>query len=108
MNLYVENQNSTLIIGIKVKTNAKEQQIRGSIVIDGMEYIKIDVKSAPENGKANSEIIKFLASILKINMNKIQIFKGGSGSLKLIKLHDITFQSIELLKNLKQKSDYAK
>lgn len=108
MNLYVENKNSPLIIGVKVKTNAKEQQIRGSIVIDGMEYIRLDVKSAPENGKANSEIIKFLASILKINMKKIEIFKGSSSSLKLIKLHDINLQSMERLNKLKQNSDYVK
>ena len=52
----------------------------------GLETIKIRIKAAPEKGKANVELIKFLAKELKIRKDQISIISGKTEQLKLLKV----------------------
>jgi len=56
--------------------------------IDGDEVLtyKIRVKSAPEKGKANAELIKFLAKEFSVPKENIEIISGKADRIKLIRI----------------------
>lgn len=47
---------------------------------------KIAVAAAPEKGKANTELIKFLACEFEVSKNQIMIISGAGERTKLIKI----------------------
>lgn len=53
---------------------------------DGEQTIKIRIKAAPEKGKANVELINFLAKELNIDKSQISILSGKTQQIKLIKI----------------------
>lgn len=53
---------------------------------DGEETIKIRIKAAPEKGKANAELIKFLSKEFGVPQATISIISGKGERLKLIKI----------------------
>lgn len=48
--------------------------------------IKIDVAASPVKGKANQELIKFLAKEFEINKNNVKIISGFKDRVKLISI----------------------
>jgi hypothetical protein len=68
---------------IKVNTNSNKSEI-GQILSDGT--IKVNVKSVPEKGKANLEVIKILAKHYQVSTDQIKIISGQTSSIKLIKI----------------------
>lgn len=71
-----------------VPSSGKQQFVR-----DKSGTIKCFLKSPPEGGKANAELIKFVSSLSKIPQNDIAIISGQTARKKLIKI--ITNQSLE-------------
>lgn len=47
---------------------------------------KIAIAAAPEKGKANKELIKFLASELKVLKDRLVIISGAGDRAKLVKI----------------------
>ena len=58
--------------------------------------LKIKIKSPPEDGKANLELVSFLALILKIPKNKMTLIKGESSRQKCL-LVELSVYEIELM-----------
>jgi uncharacterized protein (TIGR00251 family) len=56
-------------------------------VLDGM--LKIKVTSAPEKGKANQGLIKFLARVLGVKKNSIRIISGQTSQIKQVQVSGI-------------------
>jgi uncharacterized protein (TIGR00251 family) len=50
------------------------------------ETIKIRIKAAPEKGRANAELIKFLSQELNIEKSSISIISGKTDQVKLLKI----------------------
>jgi len=48
--------------------------------------IKIRIKAVPEKGKANQELIKFIAKELNISKTQTSIISGQNDRLKLLKI----------------------
>jgi len=72
---------------IKVIPNSSNNEIKEIMTDDsGEETIKIKIKAAPEKGKANTELIKFLSKELDIKRSKISIISGKTDRIKLIKI----------------------
>jgi len=71
---------------IKVNPNSSKTEVRE--IMDG-ETIKINIKAIPEKGKANIEIIRFLAKEFKVNKGSIKIINGAGSRIKLIKIKSI-------------------
>ena len=67
-------------ISVKVKTRAKKEGVEE--LIPG-EFI-VSVKTAPEKGKANKRVIKFLAEHFKIAKSDIEIISGLTSKRKTI------------------------
>ena len=73
-------------IEIKVLPNLGKQKI----ILDKNNCIKIYLKSAPEKGYANRELIKFLSKKLGITKNDIEILQGRSSRKKLLEIHGLS------------------
>jgi len=84
-----------LVIEVKVVPGCKTQ----SFVLDKQGIIKCTLKSQPEKGKANEELVKFLSKTLHIAQQDIKIMSGHTGRKKLIKIDvdDLTLQKFYML-----------
>lgn len=72
-----------IIITIKVKPNAGKQ----AITLDKTGNIVCLIKSPPEDGKANHELIKLLSKKLEIPQLDIIILQGAISRTKTIKIN---------------------
>ena len=71
---------------LKVRAGAKQSSVDGWIIINDKEYLKLSIKSPPEKGKANKEIIKYLAEELAIPKSDIEITSGKTSQFKVVNL----------------------
>ena len=76
-------QNGQIYLRVKARPNAAETFFR-EIMAD--ETIKIDLAAAPSKGKANQELIKFLAEQFAVNKNNVKIISGTGDRVKLVKI----------------------
>lgn len=74
-----------LVLRVRLTPNSSSCLLRG-IFIDasGEEYLKINVVSVPEKGKANAELLKFLAAKLKLPKADFEIISGETDRYKKI------------------------
>ena len=73
---------------VRLTPNSSSCGIRGIFVdADGLEYLKINVVAVPEKGKANRELIKFLAGRLKLPKSEIRIAGGETDRWDLPNRH---------------------
>ena len=75
------SQKKELIIKAKITPKSGRREIAGALA-DGT--IKIKLKSAPEQGKANEELIELLAEVLQIPKRNMAIIHGHTSPLKKI------------------------
>ena len=66
---------------VVVKANASKNEVLGWD--DSKKALRISIKSLPEKGKANKEIIRFLGKLLK---KQISIVSGFKSRQKLLKV----------------------
>lgn len=69
-------------LSIKVVPGASRDEISGWLG----DRLKIRVKAPAESGKANTAVIKLLASALKISRRDITIISGGASPRKTIEI----------------------
>ncbi len=95
---------SKLYLYIKVTTGATENSINPPsdrrYSLDGKEYLKINIKSPPVDGKANKMIIAYLSDLFKISKSQIEIIRGHRSKFKTISLSDSGILKKELLERL--------
>jgi uncharacterized protein len=77
------NKNNPDYLRVKVLPKSPKNEV---VEIMDDDTIKIRIKAVPEKGKANKELVKFLAKELDLPKENIQIISGKSDSLKLIKI----------------------
>jgi hypothetical protein len=65
----------------------------GGVLEDGT--IRIRVAAPPVEGKANKALIRFLAKVLDVRKNRIEIVAGKRGLDKIISILDLTAQEAE-------------
>ena len=71
---------------LKVRAGAKQSSVDGWVIINDKEYLKLSIKSPPEKGKANKEIIEYLAEELAIPKSDIEITSGKTSQFKVVSL----------------------
>ncbi|MEK9167103.1 MAG: DUF167 domain-containing protein [Patescibacteria group bacterium] len=74
---------------IQIKVVPKSRETAFIEKMDDETY-KIRIRSAPEKGRANEELIKFLSDSLKIPKDSIKIISGHTDPRKLLKIPDNT------------------
>ena len=77
------NREDVIFIKIKVKPGANKTQVK-DIFKD--EFIKIDIVAQPIKGKANQELINFLAHEFDVPENNVKIIRGLKNKVKLVKI----------------------
>jgi uncharacterized protein len=75
--------NKEVYLRVKVLPNAGKTAFLDKMA-DGT--VKIAVAAQPEKGKANQELIKFLATELGVRKYQIKVISGVSERIKLIKI----------------------
>lgn len=68
---------------VKVSPGANKTEWQESLS-DGT--YKLKVKSAPERGRANNEVIEFIATSLSVAKKRVEIIHGGGARVKWIKI----------------------
>ncbi|GBF36223.1 MAG TPA: YggU family protein [Methanothermococcus okinawensis] len=68
-------------INVKVIPKAKRQK-----VVEEGDMLKIYLKSPPEDGKANKELIEVLSKHFKVSKRNIEIIRGKFSRNKIIKI----------------------
>lgn len=71
---------------VKVHPGAKESKIKGELEDENGKTLKIDIAAIAERGKANAELIKFLAREFTVKKDNIKIISGASDRIKLVKI----------------------
>lgn len=85
-----------MILTIKVTPKAKRTEYAGTLA-DGT--LKIRLKSAPEKGKANDELMAFLAKSIKISAHDLELVSGQTSPRKRIKIPDTSLLPWSTQKN---------
>lgn len=89
------NNTKGAALAIRVTPRARKNQV-AQIMADGT--IKITLTAPPVEGKANTALVKFLAEILQVPVNSIEIVAGASGRSKLVTISgldvDVAYQRI--------------
>lgn len=65
-----------------IKPNSKENKIIGN----HGEQLKIAIKSAPVDGKANKMLVAFLAKHYKVSKEHVKILHGETSQHKLVEI----------------------
>jgi len=79
--LYQEN--GEVYLRVKVRPKAAKTCFK-EVTAD--ETVKIDLAAAPVRGKANQELIKFLAEQFDADKNNVKIISGAGERVKLVKI----------------------
>lgn len=77
-----------MIINIKVVPGSKKAEIEEIVDMFGEKTLKVRVKSIPENGKANEELIVMLSKYFKVPQKGIKIIKGLASGNKIVEIFD--------------------
>lgn len=85
-NTWFSWQQKVLSINCLIQTRSKKTEIVG--VQDNC--LKIRIKAMPIDGKANAELIKFLANSFGVSQSKIEILHGVSSKRKQVTIHEPT------------------
>ena len=72
-----------IVLRVKVIPRSVESTIVGFL---DKETLKIRIAAIPEKGKANKELIAFLAEEFKVSKENVKIISGAGDPLKLIRI----------------------
>lgn len=74
-----------MTIQVKVIPRSPQTKLAGTMA-DGT--LKIHIAAPPEKGKANAELLRFLARQFHVTEESIKILNGNTSTRKLIQLPD--------------------
>ena len=77
---------------IRVTPRARRTEL-GGIMEDGT--LRVRVKEPPVEGKANKALIKYLAKILRVRKNQIEILAGEKGLDKIVTILDVDAEEVQ-------------
>ena len=80
------------VVKFRIIPNAAKTEIVGPYG----DAIKIKVSSPPLDGKANTELIKFLSKKLGVSKNSIRIISGETSRDKLVEIDNLPDNSFDL------------
>ncbi|MFW5902286.1 MAG: DUF167 domain-containing protein [archaeon] len=69
---WIEETIKGVKLRVKVNPNSKDSSLKGSTAL----YLKVNVNSEPERGKANSEVESLFSNLLGLNESKVKVTEG--------------------------------
>jgi len=88
----IEKKADSIVITLKVHPKSSVQKIDVS-----QESIDVFLRSPPEKGKANKELIKFLSKLFEVSSANISILSGKTSKIKIISISNYKKEVIEKL-----------
>ena len=85
------------LISLKVKAKAQSNAIGNYIEINGKNYLQLSIQAVPIDGKANKEIIDFLANEWKIAKINLEIIRGSTSNFKILAIKNIEPDYLNLI-----------
>lgn len=79
-------------ITVRVTPRARKTEF-GGVLEDGT--LRIRIKEPPVEGKANKALLAYLAKVLGIRKNQIEIVAGQKGLDKIISVDNMTAEEVE-------------
>ncbi|MDO8648501.1 MAG: DUF167 domain-containing protein [Candidatus Peregrinibacteria bacterium] len=73
----------SVTLSVRARPGAHETRFKGEMS-DGS--IKIDIASSPEDGRANDELLRFLAEQFDVSRRDVVLLSGATARLKLIRI----------------------
>ena len=99
-NLKIEEHNGAAVFVAKIVPGSSGQtRICG--LLD--EMLKIKVSAAPEKGKANQCLIKFLAKQLGVKKNAVSIISGTTNQVKHVRISGMSADTLLKKLNLNER-----
>ena len=89
---YIKKTEDGYLLSLRVEPRSSKSEIIG---IHG-ERLKIKIKSPPVDGKANKEVIAFLADKLNVKKADISIVSGKSSRYKVVKIITECIELVDL------------
>lgn len=84
---FIKKNSGHYSLHIKATPNAAKSKIAGIFCDEkNQEYLKINIAAVADDGKANAELVNFLARTLQIPKSKIAILRGEISRIKVIKI----------------------
>ena len=90
---WLREEKDAIVIYVVVSPKAHETKIVG--MHDGR--LKVKVAAAPEDGKANAELVRFLAGELGLATRSVEVIAGVSSKKKTVKIVGVKKNVIERL-----------
>lgn len=67
-----------IVISVRARPGASKDSVSG---VHG-DALKIAVRAAPENGKANDALVDLIASFFKVKRKNVRLLRGGASASK--------------------------
>ena len=83
-----------ICLSVRVTPNAKRSKIEG--VWQG-DTLKIALHAPPVDGKANAELIDFLAGLFRIKKKNVSLLRGETAREKCLLLQGITLEEVQTI-----------
>lgn len=77
---------------LRVSPGAKSTAVKG---LYGEEALKLSVAVSPVEGKANSEIERYLATLIGVKRSRVTVVKGKSSRDKLAFVHEAKAEDVQ-------------
>ncbi len=104
--MFFEQTTSGYIVRVRLSPNSSCCKINGIFQTpDGSQYLKINIISVPEKGRANAELIAFLSKKLKIAKSQISIISGELDRYKKILITSTDNSLSETIRKLNPEND---
>lgn len=96
-----EEKNNAILLRVRLSPNSSCCKINGVFEdAEGLQYLKINVVSIASKGKANQELISFLAKLFKLAKSEIEIVSGELVRYKKLCLKTEPDKIKEILDNI--------
>ncbi len=90
MSVTIQETREGVVFRVRCRPSAPKTRLAG----EHAGSLKVDLAAPPERGKANAELVRFLAKTLGVDAAAIRISAGESGREKSIRLSGITLASL--------------
>ncbi|MBI3269171.1 MAG: DUF167 domain-containing protein [Planctomycetes bacterium] len=78
---------NSVVLTLKVRPGASATRVVGRIELPDGPALRVDVAAPPERGKANAELVRFLAKALGVGRGQLELVAGETSHLKRVRVH---------------------
>ncbi|MCX4348680.1 MAG: DUF167 domain-containing protein [Alphaproteobacteria bacterium] len=104
--MFFRDTEKGIVLNIRVMPNASSCAFRGLFTgADGTEYLKVAVVSVPEKGKANKELLTFLAKKLNLPKSCMELISGDTDRYKRILVKQAGGDVLAQMENLQKEAE---